>query len=135
MSDARGVPCFAELDVDDPDAAAAFYAAVLGWTVDDAVRADHQHRLLRHDGVAVAARWVEDGAPGRLVGHGPDGPLAGLALAGDALPLAPVFGVADVDVTLRAAQAAGGTVLAGVEDGRATLADPAGAAFGVLRLD
>ena len=228
-----GVPCFAELDVDDPDAAAAFYAAVLGWTVDDAVIADHQHRVLRHEGVPVAAlgspgaaappawtlylavddvdaaveaaeelggqvlheseddraggrlavvldagaavvglwesdfpvpgpapgrlcwaeaasaepgttrtfygellgwRWVEDGAPGRLVGHGPGGPLAGLALAGDALPhWLPVFGVDDVDAAVGAARSAGGSVLAR-EDARATLADPAGASFGVIRL-
>lgn len=233
------MPCFAELDGGDPAAVAAFYGAVLGWTLDDAVVAEHQHRVARSEGHAVVAlgspgvaappawtlylavddvdaaaealeelggqllhgpeddlaggrllvgldaggavvglwesdtprppvgpgrlcwaeaasaepgttrtfyaelmgwRWAEDGAgPGHLAGHGPDGPAAGLGLAGDALPhWQPVFAVADADVAVAAARDAGGSVVTAVDDGprgrHATLADTAGARFGVLEI-
>lgn len=109
MSDASGVPFLAEIDVDDPDAAAAFYAAVLGWAVTSEGFATHHRALARHDGRPVAAigspgvaappAWtlylavddVDDAAEqvaelGGHVLHGPEDDLAGgrLALALDA---------------------------------------------------
>ncbi|GAA4926239.1 hypothetical protein EV188_108127 [Actinomycetospora succinea] len=202
-----GTPCWAELDVEDPEVAAAFYAAVLGWSAGGEVVADHQHRTLRSDDRAVGAlgspgvaappawtlylrvgidgggavfglwesdhdvpppapgrlcwaeaasaepgttrtfyrellgwRWEEDGAgPGHLAGHGDDGPVAGLGLAGDALlHWLPVFAVTDVDAAVAAAEGAGGQVVAPVAAGprgrHAALADPAGARFGVLEV-
>ncbi|MEJ2859557.1 VOC family protein [Actinomycetospora flava] len=234
-----GAPCWAELDAEDREAAAVFYAAVLGWSVHDAVVAGHQHGILRCDAHDVAAfgspgvvappawtlylavedvdaaaesieelggevlhgpedddgggrllvaldaggavvglwesdrdvpppgpgrlcwaealsaepgttrtfyrellgwRWAEDGAgPGHLAGHGEHGPLAGLGLAGDALPhWVPVFGVADADRAVGVAEQHGGTVVTAVDAGprgrHATLADPAGARFGVLEV-
>ncbi|MFC5141667.1 VOC family protein [Actinomycetospora rhizophila] len=234
-----GAPCWAELDVEDPEAVTAFYAAVLGWSVDAGVGADHQHRIVRRDEHAVGAfgspgvaappawtlylrvddvdaaaeslaelggevlhgpeddhdggrflvatdagaavvglwesdhdvpapgpgrlcwaeaasaepgttrsfytellgwRWAEDGAgPGHLAGGGGDGPVAGLGLAGDALPhWLPVFAVRDADAAVRAAAEAGGEVVVPVDAGprgrQATLADPGGARFGVLEI-
>ena len=237
---AHGVPCWAELDVDDPGAVTPFYAAVLGWSDDAEVVADHQARVLRDGGSPVAAIgspgvaappvWTlylavddvdaaaeqleelggqvlhgpeDDGAGGRLLvavdagaavvglwesddgipapsartavlgrgglggaGHhahllpraprvgvrrrgrpaGPparpasDGaPVAGLGLAGDALPhWLPFFAAADVDAAVEAARGAGGEVVTPVAPGprgrHATLADPAGARFGVIEV-
>jgi uncharacterized protein len=242
MAPTDGVPCWAELDIGDeadPDAVAAFYAAVLGWSAGPEVVADHQHRLVRHSDVAVAAFgspgvaappvwtlylavddvdaaaeqieelggqvlhgpaddlsggrflvgsdagaavvgfwesdddvpapspgrlcWAEaasaepgttrtfyrellgwefvDGAdhPGHLHGLVGGRPVAGLGLAGDALPhWLPFFGVADVDAAVRAAYGSGGTVVIAVTPGprgrHATLADPTGAHVGVIEV-
>ena len=49
-----GVPCWIELGAPEPDAAAAFYAALFGWTV--------EHGVARLDGRAVAG--IADGPPG-----------------------------------------------------------------------
>ncbi|MEJ2887516.1 VOC family protein [Actinomycetospora aeridis] len=112
--DGPGSLCWAEAASAEPGTTRTFYRELLGW------------------------RWEEDGAgPGRLAGHGDDGPVAGLGLAGDALPhWLPVFAVADVDAAVGAAEAAGGSVVAPVDTGprgrTATLADPAGALVGVL---
>lgn len=46
MARPDGVPCWAELDIGDgadTDAVAAFYAAVLGWSINADIVADHQH--------------------------------------------------------------------------------------------
>jgi predicted enzyme related to lactoylglutathione lyase len=63
--------------------------------------------------------------------------VAGIGLAGDALPHWLVsFAVNDVEAAADAARAAGGKVLASATGGahrrHVTLADPAGARFGVL---
>ena len=236
---ALGVPCWAELDVDDPGAVTPFYAAVLGWSDDVEVVAEHQARVLRHGaspvaaigspGVAAPPVWTlylavddvdaaaeqleelggqvlhgpeDDGAGGRLLvavdagaavvglwesddgipapspgrlcwaeaasaepgttrtfyrellgwgfvdgGDQPghlhglvDGaPVAGLGLAGDALPhWLPFFAAADVDAAVEAAREAGGEVVTPVAPGprgrHVTLADPAGARFGVIEV-
>lgn len=234
-----GVPCWAELDVEDRETATAFYAAVLGWSLHDPVVADHQDRTLRCVDEAVAAlgspgvasppawtlylavddvdaaaesveelggqvlhgpeddhaggrllvaldaggavvglwesdssvpapssgrlcwaeaasaepgttrtfygellgwHWAEDGAgPGHLAAHVGGVPVAGLGLAGDALPhWLPVFGVTSVGAAVTSAEAAGGTVVVTAETGprgaHAVLVDPAGARFGVLEV-
>jgi uncharacterized protein len=244
-----GAPCWAELDVADPEAVTAFYAQVLGWSTDGEIVADHQGRIARCGEHPVAAfgspgvatppawtlylavddvdaaaeeieelggqvlhgpeddraggrllvaldaggavvglweserweserwesdrltagsgrgrlcwaeaasaepgttrtfyrellrwRWAEDGAaPGHLAGHAGDTPVAGLGLAGDALPhWLPVFAVTDLDAAVDAAGTVGGAVLAPADAGprgrHAVLADPAGARFGVLEV-
>ena len=63
----------------------------------------------------------------------------GLGLAGDALPhWLPFFAAADVDAAVEAARGAGGEVVTPVAPGprgrHATLADPAGARFGVIEV-
>ncbi|GAA4738819.1 VOC family protein [Actinomycetospora chibensis] len=236
---AHGVPCWAELDVDDPGVVTPFYAAVLGWSVDAEVVAGHQTRVLRHGGSPVAAIgspgaaappvwtlylavddvdvaaeqleelggqvlhgpeddhaggrllvaldagaavvglwesddgipapssgrlcWAEaasaepgttrtfyrellgwefvDGGdqPGHLHGLVDGGPVAGLGLAGDALPhWLPFFAAADVDAAVEAARRADGEVVTPVAPGphgrHATLSDPAGARFGVIEV-
>ncbi|WP_285648023.1 VOC family protein [Actinomycetospora sp. NBRC 106375] len=110
--------CWAEAASAEPGTTRTFYRALFGWEIDDD---------------------DEDGA-GRLVCRGEDGrALAGLGLAGDALPhWLPVFAVADADAALAAARDAGGTVVTPVSEGprgrQATLTDPAGARFGVIRI-
>jgi uncharacterized protein len=233
-----GVPCWAELDVGEPDAARAFYAAVLGWTYTDQGVARHHRTSALVDGRPVAALgspgatappawtlylavddvdaaaehlvelggevlhgpeddlaggrllvaldagaavvglWESDDeipapSPGRLcwaeaasaepgttrtfyrellgwgfadgtdVGHlvasTGDRPVAGVGLAGDALPhWLPFFAAADVDAAVEAARGAGGEVVTPVAPGprgrHAILADPAGAYFGVIEV-
>lgn len=111
---APGRLCWAEAASAEPGTTRTFYGELLGW------------------------RWAEDGAgPGHLAGHAGDVPVVGLGLAGDALPhWLPVFAVTDADAAVATAEDAGGTVVAAVDESprgrRATLADPAGARFGVL---
>ncbi|WP_328294759.1 VOC family protein [Kineococcus sp. NBC_00420] len=106
-----GVPARADLATDDPGAAATFYGAVLGWTV---------------------------------VGHRPDGsPLLGVdgAVAAEAGPATTSgwtlsIATTDLDATVAAVTAAGGSVLSGPGDvddaGRsAVVADPTGAVVGL----
>ncbi|MDD7937420.1 hypothetical protein PHK61_03190 [Actinomycetospora lutea] len=108
--------CWAEAASAEPGTTRTFYGELLGW------------------------RWAEDGAgPGHLAGDAGDGPLAGLGLAGDALPhWLPVFAVHDADAAVGAAEDAGGEVVAPVDSGprgrHATLTDPGGARFGVLEI-
>lgn len=111
-----GVPCWADLMVPDVEAAGAFYAAVLGWEVPEP---DEQY-----GGYVVASRD----------GHAAAGiaPLQPGARTGWTL----YFATDDVDTTTKAAEQAGGTVLAAPVDvgplGRmALVADPSGAGFGL----
>ena len=65
--------------------------------------------------------------------------MAGLGLAGDALPhWLPFFGVSDVDAAVAAAREAGGAVATPAAPGprgrHAALLDPAGAHFGVIEV-
>jgi uncharacterized protein len=107
---APGRLCWAEAASAEPGTTRTFYRELLGWRVADA------------------------DADGRLVCHAGGGPVAGIGLAGDALPhwLA-VFAVADVAAAVAAAREAGGSVVT-TGGGRATLTDPAGAVFGVLEV-
>ncbi|CAA9238384.1 MAG: hypothetical protein AVDCRST_MAG54-1376 [uncultured Actinomycetospora sp.] len=115
-----GRPCFAELDVDDTDAAAAFYAAVLGWDVAPGGLAGHHRALARCDGHPVAAF----GSPGVAAP-----PVWTLHLAVD-----------DVDAAAEALDELGGEVLHGPEDddagGRLLVAlDAGGASVGLWDAD
>lgn len=110
-----GSPCWAEVDVDDPERVTAFYAAVLGWTFTDDGAADHH--------VAIA---LVDGRP-----------VAALGSVGAAPPPAwtPYFAVEDADEAGDRVTELGGTVLDGPEDAgdaaRAFVAvDTGGAVFG-----
>jgi predicted enzyme related to lactoylglutathione lyase len=107
-----GVPCWVTTLQPDPDAAAGFYRAVFGWEAE------------RADGYLVA----------RLRGR----PVAAIAPLPPGVdpPPPPVWmthvSVADADGAAAAATAAGGTVLARVDEpaGRSVVvADPGGAAF------
>lgn len=112
-----------ELLTTDPDAAAVFYGSVLGWTINDSGQAGMDYRLFSIGGSAI----------GGLMALPADAVAAGMR---------PIWlgyiGVDDVDVTIGAITAAGGTVHMPATDipgvGRlALLADPQGAVFYVMR--
>lgn len=111
-----GVPCWADLQLADPDAALGFYRAVLGWEV-------------AGGGPDTGGFYVGGRRGARAAAVGPGG---GAGPAAWRLYLAS----ADVEATARAVAAAGGTLLVPPGDvgdaGRAMhAADPSGAAFGV----
>jgi predicted enzyme related to lactoylglutathione lyase len=110
---APGVPCWVDMWVAEPDAAAAFYTELFGW---DAARGEYS--IFQHRGRDAA----------------------GLG-AGDALPPAwtTYVWVDDADATAAAALAAGGTLVRepfdSLDGGRiAIVADPAGAVFGIWQV-
>jgi predicted enzyme related to lactoylglutathione lyase len=110
---AHGVPCWVDMWVADPDAAAGFYAELLGWDV-----ARGEYTIFRHRGLDVA----------------------GLG-AGDELPPAwtTYVWIDDADATAEAVRAAGGRLIRepfdSLDGGRiAIAADPAGAVFGVWQV-
>lgn len=116
-----GVPCWIDTFQPEPEAAARFYGALLGWTFDAPVA-------------------MPGGLPGayrvaRLAGR----PVAGVGQAPPGQPAAvwtTYVAVDDVAATVGRAAAAGGRCLAGpMPDGDggavAILADPAGVAFGI----
>jgi predicted enzyme related to lactoylglutathione lyase len=111
-----GVPCWAELTVPDPDAARAFYAALLGW--------DYGSTEADVGGYTVGL--VGDRAAGAI------GPLPN----GGEVAWTLYFASDDVDATSAAITENGGMVLMGPGDvgelGRMVIAaDPSGATFGV----
>jgi predicted enzyme related to lactoylglutathione lyase len=111
-----GVPCWAELTVPDPDAARAFYAALLGW--------DYGSTEADVGGYTVGL--VGDRAAGAI------GPLPN----GGEVAWTLYFASDDVDATSAAITENGGTLVAGPGDvgelGRMVVAkDPLGATFGV----
>ena len=114
-----GVPCWSDHASGDPDAAMAFYAALLGWegeeVTDPAAPARYYRCRLR--GRDVAGLGSQPGAP-----------------AGAPATWSTYVAVAGADAAAERAVAAGGEVVAGPVDiadaGRmAVLRDPAGAAF------
>lgn len=114
---APGVPCWVDLSADDPDAAAAFYSAVLGWEVAPGDERHGGYRTCHVGGKSVAALGPKQqaGVPAAWLTY----------LATD-----------DADAAAAKAREAGGQVL--LEPGEvgdfgrlAILADPAGAAFGL----
>lgn len=114
---AAGTPCWVDLSCDNIDAAADFYAAVLGWEVAPGDPAYGGYRTCLVDGKAVAALGPKQmpGIPSMWMTY----------LATD-----------DADGATERARGAGGQVMAEPGDvgsfGRlAILADPAGAAFGL----
>ena len=50
----NGTPCWTDLTVDDPDAAAAFYTAVLGWDVAPGDESTGGYRICSVGGRMVA---------------------------------------------------------------------------------
>lgn len=115
-----GVPCWVDTLQPDPEAAAAFYGQVLGWTFTDRRPAGSASRYLvaRVRGADVAG--VGEVPPGRQV---------------DPVWRTSVW-VEDADATAATVRSAGGSVVAAPFDvldaGRAAVvADPSGAEFGV----
>ena len=113
------MPCWAEVDVADPEAVMGFYGAVLGWTFDAGPRAPHHHAVASSNGRAVA----------------------GIGSPGVAAPPAWTlyFAAEDADDVAAAVDEYGGEVLHGPEDvadGRLLVAlDGGGAIFGVWESD
>ena len=112
MARTDGVPCWAELDVEDAGTVTPFYTAVLGWAVGPGTAAEHQAAVARVDGRPVAAF----GSPGVAAP-----PVWTLDLAVD-----------DVDAAAGELEELGGQVLHGPEDdgagGRLLVGVDAGAA-------
>ncbi len=112
----HGVTCWVDTDQPDLDAAARFYAGLLGWTLAEADHplGDGAYRIATLDGAVVAG----------LGQSPPDVPAAWNTYVA----------VDDLDATVAAVRSGGGTVLRGPVDagstGRgATCADPSGGAF------
>lgn len=111
-----GVPCWVDTAQPDPQAAAAFYGELLGWTFEDR---------------------TPPGAPtSYAIARRPGGDVAGIASAGAGARAtwSTYVWVEDADAAAARVRAAGGTVLMGPdaagEAGRmAVCADPEGAAF------
>lgn len=112
-----------ELLSSDPQAAAAFLAQVFGWTIQERGVGERRYRLaLQGDRPVAGVLRIDDGRDGRTP--------ASRWLA--------VLSVPDVDAAIARSTALGGRTLAGpawqLGRGRvALLADPEGAAFGVIR--
>ncbi len=119
----HGVPCWVDHASENPQAAADFYAGLLGWACEDVMPPDAPGRYLmarlRGRDVAALSSQPLEGAP----------PAWNTYVAVDS-----------ADVAAEAAAAAGGRVLSGPFDvfgsGRmAVLQDPAGAVFAVWQAD
>ncbi|MBV0891874.1 VOC family protein [Paracoccus sp. Z118] len=118
----HGRPCWFELGTSDPDAAAAFYEALLGWAVGENVMPPPgEYRLAQIGGDMVAG-------------------LMPLSLQPEGTPpnWTPYICVDDADAAARLASDRGGRVLQQPHDipgtGRfAILADPQGAVFAILQ--
>ncbi|MFF0490424.1 VOC family protein [Nocardia sp. NPDC004068] len=121
---AVGAPCWFDVTAPDIEAAAAFYGELFGWSARLADPAQGNYAVLTQDGARVA---------GIACATAPDGGVKPSAWL-------PYFSVADLGPTVAAATADGATVLAERveipgELEFAILADPAGAAYGLSRLD
>ncbi|MDW4551196.1 VOC family protein [Defluviimonas sp. D31] len=113
----KGTPCWYELTTPDPDAAARFYAHVIGWSVADAGMEGVDYRIARAGGTMVAGMMAAPaGAPPGWIFY---------------------VTVSDCDKAAKALTKAGGTVHQAPADipdtGRfAVAADPQGTPFGLL---
>jgi uncharacterized protein len=118
-----GALAWNELETRDPDAAKAFYAAVFGWSFED-------HEM---PGMGTYTEWklgdASIGGMADISGRVPDEVPAHWMV---------YFGVEDTDAAVEQIKAGGGEVSFGPVDipaGRfAMAADPAGAAFAVIKL-
>ncbi len=110
----NGVPSWADVAVTDPAAGAAFYSALFGWEAEDQGAEAGSYHMFRIDGAAVA-------------GLGP-------RQTDEAMPIWSAYiAVDDLDATLVAAEAAGGTIVMERMDvftsgSMAVVVDPTGAA-------
>jgi predicted enzyme related to lactoylglutathione lyase len=115
---APGTPSWVELSTPDPDASAAFYHDVLGWSATEPGTPETGgYRMFQHDGKNVAG----------LMGHMQEGQPTAWAT---------YVSVADADATAETVKQAGGSVMVEPMDvmdiGRmAVFVDPTGAVFGV----
>ena len=121
MAISQGTPCWYELGTNDLDAAGAFYTTVLGWHVHDPGMDGHDYRVAQIDGSMVA------GMMSTADQQGPPPPNWLI-----------YFTVDDADRAAADITAAGGQTIVAPTDipgtGRfSILADPQGAAFGVLQ--
>lgn len=123
MANPHGSFIWYELLTSDPDAASAFYGAVVGWSVRPSGQAGMDYRLFKASASDVAGLMklpepaAQAGTPPLWVGY---------------------IGVRDVDATVAAIEASGGTVHMPPMDlpdvGRfAFVSDPQGATFYVMR--
>ncbi len=120
MASLQGTPCWYELSTTDLDAAERFYAAVLDWSFADSGMEGFTYHLASTGGDRVAGAMVTPPEAGGVPPH-----------------WLIYFAVTDADAAAAATTAAGGAVHMPPADipgtGRfAVLADPQGAAFGVL---
>ncbi|UFN48354.1 VOC family protein [Roseomonas sp. OT10] len=120
MSQEQGAPIWYELMTADPDAAADFYGALLGWTVAAAPGPDTGYRLFQHAGTAIGGLMARP--------------------EGAAMPPSwrLYLSVTEADAVIGRIAAEGGQVLFPATDiagvGRfALLRDPQGAAFSVMQ--
>ncbi|MEU5719379.1 VOC family protein [Streptomyces sp. NPDC020403] len=119
---------WSELCTPDVPAAAAFYNTVFGWQTEGTVHPGGTYTMVRPAGPENDAAWF-----GGLV------PLDDVPSQAPAGPhWLPYFAVEDCDATVAAAERLGGTVTSAAMDvpdvGRIALfADPAGAAFAVIK--
>jgi hypothetical protein len=118
---APGTPCWIDLGTPDQDAAAEFYGALFGWSVEEDENAEqtggYRVAMLRDKAIGGVMKLMQEGQP----------PAWSTYIA-----------VSDVDATVAKAQGAGGSVIAEPMDvldyGRmAFLADPTGAVFGLWK--
>lgn len=113
-----GTPCWVELSSPDPDASAAFYGDVIGWSATEPGSAETGgYRMFMQGDQRIAG----------LMGHMQEGQPTAWAT---------YISVADADATAETVKAAGGSVVVEPMDvtdiGRmAVFADPTGAVFGV----
>ncbi len=112
----KGKPCWYELCTTDPDGAAMFYNAVLGWSFASAGMADFDYRLARSGEDLVAGVMPGEAAPFWLI----------------------YVTVLDCDKAAKAFAKAGGSIQQAPDDipgtGRfAIVADPQGAPLGLLQ--
>jgi len=120
MTDSHhGYPCWYELTTPDPDAAGAFYARLLGWSIDKAPMEGMEYYLGTLGGTMVAGMMAPS-----MPGIPPNWCL--------------YFAVTDCDATVAAMLADGAQQYVAPSDipgtGRfAILADPQGAVFGLLQ--
>lgn len=124
LTSADGTLVWAELHAADPEGVLAFYRGLFGWRSAEMEAPGMTYRVL-----STAEGDQEDTSFGGIAEHVGEGEEAHWT---------PYFAVADVDATVAKAGAAGGSVLMPAEDipqvGRiAWLADPAGAAFALLK--
>lgn len=122
-----GSLCWTELHTADPAAAVSFYHDVFGWQTQELPMGDMTYTVIQPRGGG------EDSSQGGIA------PLsAGMGDTGTGPVWLPYFEVNDADATVATASKNGGTVIAPPMDvpqaGRfATLADPAGAVFCVIK--
>ena len=96
MADPHGSFIWYELLTRDAEAAGAFYGEVVGWTNADSGLADRSYRILMADGAGIGGMMQ---LSGEMIEHGAKAVWLGY------------FGVDDVDTTIAAIRADGGTIL------------------------